>query len=220
MTSGTGWSSSLSPHQQTDSDTLCQKFSIKKSNPPVRFGSGIATYTMANTSDTSCQHQKSARAVRDGFTLVELMLTLAVLVTISAVAMVPISRWQKSMPLDQSVAILQQELVATRLMAIDQAARCSVTFDANSNSYIRLCTFARDDADVESLQLMPGVRFVVTNASQARSQQIWFQSDGTVSDSVVVLEDANGLRAAIKIERLTGMIRVADVATLAGVAGQ
>ena len=174
---------------------------------------------MTSKSQNFCRHLKSAKAVRAGFTLVELLLTLAVLVTISTVAMVPIAKWQKSMPLDQSIAILQQELSTTRLMAIDEAARYSITFDAESNSFDRKCTSAGNDVGVQSFQLMPGVRFVVSSDSPAKSQHILFQSDGTVTDGVVVLQDSNGVQAAIRMERLTGMIRVTDVATLSGVAG-
>lgn len=166
-----------------------------------------------NTPQTSRSRHSAANSLRAGFTLVELLLTLAVLVTVAAVAMVPLAKWQRSMPLDQSIALLQKELTATRLLAIDEAAFYTVTFDANATTFTRTCTSRHTDNE-QTFRLFEGTTFVAQDKTETR--QIVFQSDGTVSNSTVILQDTNGVRAALKLERLTGLVRIADASTLSG----
>ena len=167
----------------------------------------------------SCRHVESAEFVRAGFTLVELLLTLAVLITIAGMAIVPLAKWQQSMPLDQSVALLQQELSKTRLLAIEAAELYSITFDGNSNSFTRTNASSGEDTETQTFRLMEGVRFVVPNNSTGSTRQLMFQSDGTVSDGIVVLEDTSGTRSGLRLERLTGMVRLADANSIAGGSG-
>ena len=136
---------------------------------------------------------------RSAFTLMELMLVLVLLLTIASVVMPAMSRWQQAMPLDQATTLVRNELTRTRVLAIDEASSWSIQISADGQSFQRHPTQSKDDQT--RFELPSGVHFTST------SEPLHFQSDGTTSDMILVLEDAQGIQQHLKLDRLTGTIR-------------
>ena len=136
---------------------------------------------------------------RAASTLMEVMLVLVLLLTIASVVMPAMSRWQQAMPLDQATTLVRNELTRTRVLAIDEAVSWSVEVTSEGRSFRRYSTEPNNSE--ASFQLPTGVHFT------SNTEQLHFQSDGTTTDTILVLEDAQGVQQQLKLDRLTGTIR-------------
>lgn len=150
-------------------------------------------------------HRKPTPTFRRlGFTMVEVLVVLALLVTASAVILPSVSNWQSRMPLDQAVGILQVELAATRLHAIDDAETWCVDVSADRRSLVRFRMNGDRSIDAEHITLPEGVTIESKAETSSEQPLIRFLSDGTTIGATLVIVDENGAQQSLAVDRLTG----------------
>tara|TARA_R110002072_G_scaffold303069_2_gene492690 strand:- start:17600 stop:18121 length:522 start_codon:yes stop_codon:yes gene_type:complete len=160
-------------------------------------------------SGVACEQAANPAARNAGFTLIELLLVLGLLVTVTSLVMPAMGRYQRAMPLNQAVSMIQSELTRTRLLAIDEAITWTVELKADGNTFRRHRTYDGGARSGETFQLPDGVRFGSTskNNSAETLQPLHFYADGTVTNVTLVLQDSEGMRRELILDRLTGTIR-------------
>jgi prepilin-type N-terminal cleavage/methylation domain-containing protein len=163
--------------------------------------SGVACVQPANSSKSAARNA--------GFTLIELLLVLGLLVTVTSLVMPAMGRYQRAMPLNQAVSMIQSELTRTRLLAIDEAITWTVELKADGDTFQRHRKFDGGARSGETFQLPDGVRFGPTskNNSAETLQPLHFYADGTVTNATLVLLDSEGIQRELILDRLTGTIR-------------
>lgn len=139
----------------------------------------------------------------------ELLLVLGLLVTVTSMVMPAMARYQRAMPLNQAVALIQTEFTRTRLLAIDEAITWSIEFEPSGDSFVRRRTFEADADSGETFQLPAGVTlYSASRNNSARTlQPLQFFADGTVTNATLVLQDSEGIQSDLILDRLTGTIR-------------
>lgn len=158
-------------------------------------------------------HSRSMTSIGDngGFTLMELLLVLGLLVTAMSMVVPALARYQRAMPLNQAVSMFRTELLRTRLLAIDEAETWMVELSPDGRSFSRYRNFEKDASVRTTFRLPEGV--ILLSASRIHSEQsikpLQFLPDGTVTSATLVLKDSEGLRRTLILDRLTGAIRPA-----------
>ena len=77
-------------------------------------------------------------SARAGFTLLELLLVLAVLVTLASLSWPQMMRYMEENALKQSVETVRRELAATRIMAIESGLTYQFRFEPTSQAFVVL----------------------------------------------------------------------------------
>lgn len=161
--------------------------------------------------------------LQPGFTLVELILVLSVLVVLFSLTLPGIQRWQKALPLEQAISTLQLQLQETRLAAIRSGQPWQLILPAAGLPGRRCPANAHlDGAPTTTFQLPPGILCQINSPSSPSSaspssasahadssvRSITFQPDGTVTPRILCLITADRQQAMLRIERLTGLATV------------
>lgn len=149
-------------------------------------------------------HRKSV----GGFTLIELMLALTILVAVGSLVLPALGRWQRAMPLRQAVQTVKFEMARTRIRAMSDAVAWTVIFTEDGRSFRRFPTFATDSSRAEIVQLPQGVRLQAAGVTGREEQPtaLRFQADGTVTDARLILVDSEGVSQSLILDRLTGIV--------------
>jgi prepilin-type N-terminal cleavage/methylation domain-containing protein len=170
--------------------------------------------------------------LKPGFTLVELIMVLSVLVVLFSLTLPGIQRWQKALPLEQAISTLQLQLQETRLAAIRSGQPWQLILPAAGLPGRRCPANAHlDGARTTTFQLPPGILCQINSPSGPSSaspssasvsaspssasahadssvRSITFQPDGTVTPRILCLITADRQQAMLRIERLTGLATV------------
>lgn len=139
-----------------------------------------------------------------GFTLMELLLVMSLLVVLSGTAMVGIARFTAALPLDQSVERLRLEFTRTRLRAIDEGVPWQLALTGPQQFERRQEQGPADiseNREIESVELPESV--TATAAVPLR-----FFPDGSVFGSAIMLTDEQGVACLLVPDRLTGMLQL------------
>jgi prepilin-type N-terminal cleavage/methylation domain-containing protein len=153
-----------------------------------------------------------------GFTLVEMLLVLAILVSLTAVSLPSIMRWQRGLPLDQAVSLLQIQLQETRLAAVRSGETWVLELPTKAAAGYRRSANATSSDQPQLLnaafQWPKGVRCEDNTAGSRRQQldPVICRPDGTVSERTLRLIDTHGAVVIIHLDRLTGTARVQPIA--------
>lgn len=141
---------------------------------------------------------------RGGFTLVELLLTLAVMVVVTAVVIPTLGRYQQNTALREAEDLMKSRLMRARLAAMDRAEPTSFVAQSDHSTFRIQCGNSLP-AGVESLP--DGVRFVADDTPSGKwSSPIWFYPNGTATDSIVkLINDRHQIRT-LSVRRLTGAV--------------
>ena len=153
--------------------------------------------TLSHTS-VGCGRQRA-------FTLVELLLVMAMLVVATSLVMPGVGRWQRNMPLDQSLQQIKYELARTRVLAMSQGTAWTVTFRLGGRQWSRTPTYSHDTQLSQQFMLPEEVRF--ESAEKIRSKpevSVRFLADGTATPARLILRDVDGTGREIRLDRLTG----------------
>lgn len=177
--------------------------------------------------------RRTRRWTAGGFTLLEVILTLGLLVILAAVFWPNIAAMSEASRLERGVDDVRALLVGLRVRAMDDATRYQFSCQPGTGSFwvTRLGeadttledqgaieTSARALFDAEDLagahELEKGLTFAVDPAVQERSGDdsgvvvISFNSDGTTSDAVFDLVDDAGIGTTIQVRGMTGAVTV------------
>jgi prepilin-type N-terminal cleavage/methylation domain-containing protein len=138
------------------------------------------------------------RQPQAGFTLFEVMLTMAVLLVAMAIVVPSVSTRLHDAQIDVAKREVYERLAQTRMRAMDQGRSWTFVVAVGERRY-RAFPTGRTQETIE-WRLADSVRFY-----QATPAPIYFFSDGTSSESMIVLRGASGSEAAIRVSRLTGV---------------
>jgi prepilin-type N-terminal cleavage/methylation domain-containing protein len=141
---------------------------------------------------------------RDGFTLVELLMVLSVLVVLTAMSLPAVLRWQQGLPMEQAISILQLQLQETRIAAIRSGETWVLKLPGRH-------TAGRRYPETNAAQESPDWQFVLPARIRCQTQQsesadfiIVCRPDGTVTECRLSLIDADGRVTIFQVDRLTG----------------
>jgi len=159
-------------------------------------------------------HTNAASRRTGGFTIVELLMVLGILVVLTSVTLPSILRWQRGLSMEQGISTLQIQLQETRLAAIRSGEAWKLVLPHNQNPGRRQAV--RDTAAVDirrQFHWPAGLKCseLSTAISTLESDQptrVVCQPDGTVSDCQLQLTDSNENQTQLRIDRLTGMASV------------
>ena len=145
---------------------------------------------------------------RRGFTLVELLMVLSVLVVLTAISLPATLRWQRGLAMERAISVLQLQIQETRLAAIRSGEPWSLVLPQPGIAGQRHPTHqpATNQARL-SFQWPAGIQCHDMRTEQL-AEPVLFQPDGTISGRLLRLTDANGHHTFLHIDRLTGTASV------------
>ncbi|MCP3917408.1 MAG: prepilin-type N-terminal cleavage/methylation domain-containing protein [bacterium] len=168
-------------------------------------------------------------SLRAGFTLVELMIVMAILGLVTTMVSISFDALVPSERLNTSVRELAATIQATRVEAVSRNAEFWIQYDLKENRYRQATPFRRGgglllglDAEEseryygEWIKLKDGVAFAsVTQAGEPleAEEQAWVRFDplGSASDhSVILTQPAYENFFTIEVLALTGLVRMHD----------
>ncbi len=149
---------------------------------------------------------------RCGVTLVELLLVLSLLLVMMSIALPGVRRWQRLMPLEQAVSLLQLQLQETRVAAIRSGeAWCLVLPSAGSPGRRHPLNERQAETSRFQFRMPAGVRCDVLasptghlTGNPSDPGRIVFHADGTVEQTCVRIVTEDGGVTTLKVNRLTG----------------
>lgn len=147
-------------------------------------------------------------SVRHGFTLLEVMLTLSLLLVLASATLPAISGWQARIPLDHATAQVQQICQQARTSAILTGTTWTVYTPGRSREWR---SQAVDElvidpspvthhlgGDIESVQ--------VTDLQQNTLRRLMFYPGGTTSAARIKLTDQHERETSLMLDRRTGTV--------------
>ena len=149
---------------------------------------------------------QSPLGLREAFSLVEMLLVLAILGVVTALTVPAIDHWQRAQQLQAAVDLVRSELLDARRTAIDTGRSVAFEYQPGSGRY----AVREESADrVHEGQLAESVRFGLLSAPRQQSwPALWFHPNGTAVDHSVPVSDDVGRTQHLVVRRLTGGVIV------------
>lgn len=141
-----------------------------------------------------------------GFSLLELLFVLGLMTVLLVIAVPSLRRWQQRLPIERSVALLQQQIAETRLASI-QSGETWALWLYSSGTEGRRTPLNQPDLDKFQFQFPEGI--CCRSDEDAESQQtqdmlLIFRPDGSSSTARLMLADGLGNELLVVLDRLTG----------------
>ncbi len=141
-----------------------------------------------------------------GFSVIELLLVLSILVLIAALTLPAVERWQGERPIREASDQLLDQLRLARLQAIDQGQPVAFRYRLGSSEFSIESgqpPLLIEDQLPETVQFGP-----VKSQSADWSDPLWFHANGTSQDAALELVDDEGRTQHLVVRRLTGGVAI------------
>ncbi len=141
-----------------------------------------------------------------GFSLLELLLVLGLMTVLLVIAVPSLRRWQQRLPIERSVALLQQQIAETRLASI-QSGETWALWLYSSGTEGRRTPLNQPDLDKFQFQFPEGIRCQSDEDAESVKTQdmlLIFRPDGSSSTARLMLADGQGNQLLVVLDRLTG----------------
>ncbi len=141
-----------------------------------------------------------------GFSLLELLLVLGLMTVLMVIAVPSLRRWQQRLPIERSVALLQQQIAESRLASI-QSGETWALWLYSSGTEGRRTPLNQPDLEKFQFQFPEGIFCKsVEDAASQETQDILliFRPDGSASTARLRLADSKGNHLLVILDRLTG----------------
>jgi prepilin-type N-terminal cleavage/methylation domain-containing protein len=145
---------------------------------------------------------------RCGFTLLELVLVVGLLLVVTAVALPGIAGWQARLPLDRAVAAIQHTCLEARVLAI-QTGTTHVVQLSEQKSEVYMFPTGVIENQGEQPKFPPGqdiATFDFLDSEGHNLTRLLFYPDGTSSSAQIAVTDENEHQTLLILDRLTGMV--------------
>lgn len=144
----------------------------------------------------------SRRSAAAGFTLLEIVVVLAILAVATALVLPSVGRGTESLRLRTEAGRVAAVLREARLAAVSQRHATRVALDRARNTVV--LTGRDPDHPLREITVPGGLRFSVETGGDT----LTFSSRGLTRQTRWVLESPGGRRLAIDVEAVTGRVRV------------
>jgi prepilin-type N-terminal cleavage/methylation domain-containing protein len=147
---------------------------------------------------------------KNGFTLIEMLVVIAIIILISVSAIPAITPFLKGQRLNKGARIVQAQALAARVMAINSRQKRRLVLDS---TYSKLSIIGTDTTILAKEEFLPGtIEFgTSTGTWTAGTSTVSFDPNGTADTSTlgtdtVTIQDKQGNTKNLKIINYTGQI--------------
>lgn len=151
------------------------------------------------------------------FTLMEIMIVVALLAIIMAMGIPPIYRGLSKEPMRKTLTSLRDAFTEARASAILGGKPTSVVFNPRERTFSAQGITTKQRTDVQTSGSIPDSVLVemidinLMNYMEAESAPVRFFPNGTCDEFTLVLHDTKGQWFKITLESTTGIMTVGDV---------
>lgn len=139
-----------------------------------------------------------------GFSLVELLLVLSLMVVLTSLTLPGVLRWQNGIGMERALSLLQVQLQETRLCAIKTGEPWKLVLPQNGRPGQRHQSAMPVVTDKRHQFNWPAGISCLSVESQTSEIAITCHPDGTVTACTLQFKDAHGQQTMLQIDRLTG----------------
>ena len=159
------------------------------------------------STSTSSQAEHS---LRRGFSLVELLLVLSLMVVLTSLTLPGVLRWQNGVGMERALSLLQVQLQETRLCAIKSGEPWKLVLPQNGRPGQRHQNATPVMVDKRHEFSWPAGISCLSIESQTSEIAITCNPDGTVSACTLQFKDTHGQQTMLQIDRLTGAASIVN----------
>jgi prepilin-type N-terminal cleavage/methylation domain-containing protein len=142
--------------------------------------------------------------LRRGFSLVELLLVLSLMVVLTSLTLPGVLRWQNGVGMERAVSLLQVQLQETRLCAIKSGEPWTLVLPQNGRPGQRRQNAQSVTVDKRYEFNWPAGISCLNTETQTSEIAIICNPDGTVTACTLQFKDSHGQQTMLQIDRLTG----------------
>jgi prepilin-type N-terminal cleavage/methylation domain-containing protein len=147
---------------------------------------------------------QAEQLLRRGFSLVELLLVLSLMVVLTSLTLPGVLRWQNGVGMERALSLLQVQLQETRLCAIKTGEPWKLVLPQNGRPGQRLQNAMSAMLDKRHEFHWPAGISCLNTETQTSETAIICNPDGTVTACTLQFKDAHGQQTMLQIDRLTG----------------
>ena len=159
------------------------------------------------STSTSSQAEHS---LRRGFSLVELLLVLSLMVVLTSLTLPGVLRWQNGVGMERALSLLQVQLQETRLSAIKTGEPWKLVLPQNGRPGQRHQNAMSAMLDKRHEFNWPAGISCLSTETKTSEIAIICHPDGTVTACTLQFKDAHGQQTMLQIDRLTGAASIVN----------
>lgn len=151
--------------------------------------------------------------LRRGFSLVELLLVLSLMVVLTSLTLPDVLRWQNGVGMERALSMLQVQLQETRLCAIKSGEPWKLVLPQNGRPGQRHQNATPVMVNKRHEFNWPAGISCLNTETQTSEIAIICHPDGTVTACTLQFKDAHGQQTMLQIDRLTGSACIVNKVT-------